>query len=347
MINVESSKLGQLAIHRVGNKHNEENTFTSQALTPVNDDIKDLLMDFFLNPFVKITEKYKFVDEVDVEYNTLNGIAEKCFDDKSNFYEYSTQILRHLYNQSNHPHIKSGDLFCAYFDEMFISGEPTQAIGIFKSERKDSFFKVEEKSKKLTLNTEKGISVKKLDKGALILNTEEGIVVLTVDNNSYDAEYWKKAFLSVDYVKDSNFETNNFLELCKSFARDVVGEETKKDEIDFVNHSVDYVGKSEKVDVEEFSDVMFSDEEIKGDFREYKTAYEEEYQVEIAENFDVSEVVLETQKRKVQNTIKLDTHIQLKLDFNDIDSMNHFVERGFDEEKQMMYYKVFFNEEVK
>ncbi len=347
MINVESSKLGQLAIHRVGNKHKDENIFISQELTTVNEEMSDLLMDYFLKPFTKITEKYQFVHDVELSYNVLKGVADETFENKSDFYENSIKILRHLYDQSNHPHIKSGDVFVAYFNEMYLQGEEVQAIGIFKSERKDSFFQLEEKSKKLILNTEKGISIKKLDKGALILNTESGTTVLTVDNNSYDAEYWKRDFLNIDHIRDENFETDNFLDLCKSFARDVIGEETKKDEIDFVNHSVKYFEENENVQVEEFSDAMFADEEIKEDFNHYKEAYEQEYEIQIADQFDVSETVLEKQKRTIKNSIKLDTHIQIKLDFNDVDSMNHFVEQGYDEEKQMMYYKVFYNEEIK
>lgn len=347
MINVESSKLGQLAIHKVGNKHRGEHIFTSQEPVKLNEELTQLLTDYFLKPFTKTTEKFQFVHDVDLAYNPLNGISEDIFSDKSQFFENSTKILRHLFDQSSHPHIKSGDLFVAYFDEMFILGEQVQAIGIFKSERKDSFLQVNEKSKNLTINTEKGISVKKLDKGCLVLNTEEGLLVLSVDNNNYDAEYWKKDFLQVDYIKDENYETNAFLDLCKSFAKDVIGEETKKDEIDFINHSVKFVENSEEINIDDYSNALFADEETKGDFIDYKKAFEEEYEVEIADSFRVSELVLEKQKKSIKNAIKLDTNIQLKFDFSDADSMERFVEMGYDEEKEMHYYKVYYNEEIK
>ena len=347
MINVETAKLNQLAVHKVGNKHRGENNFISQEPLQLNEELTQLLTEYFLKPFTKTTEKFQFVHDVDLAYNVINGISEDIFSDKSLFFENSKNILRHLFDQSSHPHIKSGDVFVAYFNEMYHFGELVKAIGIFKSERKDAFLQVNEKSKNLTLNTEKGISVKKLDKGALILETQEGLLVLSVDNNNYDAEYWKKDFLKVDYIKDENYETDAFLNLCKSFAKDVIGEETKKDEIDFVNHSVKFVESNPEISIDDFSDALFADEEIKTDFIDYKKAYEEEYEIEIADSFRVSEIVLERQKKSIKNAIRLDTNIQLKFDFNDADSMEKFVERGYDEEKGMHFYKVYYNEEIK
>ncbi|MBT7242942.1 MAG: nucleoid-associated protein, partial [Flavobacteriaceae bacterium] len=43
----------------------------------------------------------------------------------------------------------------------------------------------------------------------------------------------------------------------------------------------------------------------------------------------------------------LDTNIQIKLDFINSDSADKFVEKGWDEEKQMYYYLVYFNKEHK
>jgi hypothetical protein len=43
----------------------------------------------------------------------------------------------------------------------------------------------------------------------------------------------------------------------------------------------------------------------------------------------------------------LDTHIQIKMDFINPESAEKFVEKGWDEEKQMYYYLVYFNKEEK
>ncbi len=350
MINVESSKLGQLAIHRVGNKHNEESVFISEEPVELTDELKEILERYFLKPFVKLTEKNEFVHEVELSYNVLKGIGEDTFANEELFFENSEKIVKHLYDQSNHPHIKSGDLFVAYFDEMYLEGELMNAIGVFKSERKDSFFQISEDETQLKLITEEGISVKKLDKGALILNSsEKGLIVLTVDNNNYDASYWKKDFLSIDIIKDESFETKAYMDLCKSFAKDVIGNnETKKEEIDFISQSVKYFEENEHVETEEFNDFLFEGvEEMKEDFVDYKKAYEQEYEIEIADSFDISQPVLQREKKAISNTIKLDTNIQLKMNFNDPDAIHRFVEQGYDEQKDMHYYKVYYNREIK
>jgi len=349
MINVESSVLGQLAIHRVGNKHDEESIFVSEQPTEVTEELREVLVDYFLKPFVKVTEKHEFVTLEDDEINVLKGIAETVFGAEELFFEQSAKVVEHLFEQSNHPHIKSGDLFVAYFDEMYLEGELLNAIGIFKSERKDTFLQVKEKESQLEVMVEAGINVKKLDKGCLILNSsEKGLIVLTVDNNNYDANYWKKDFLNIDIIKDENFETKAYMDLCKAFAKDVIGNnETKKEEIDFITQSVKYFEENEHVETQEFNDTIFDGvEELKEDFKDYKKAYEQEYEIEIADSFDISQPVLQREKKSISNTIKLDTNIQIKMNFNDADSIHRFVEQGYDSEKGMHYYKVFYNKEL-
>ena len=65
MINVETAKLTQLAIHRVGNKHKGESIFVSQEAVKLTDELSQLLTDYFLKPFAKTTEKFHFVHEID------------------------------------------------------------------------------------------------------------------------------------------------------------------------------------------------------------------------------------------------------------------------------------------
>ena len=70
-------------------------------------------------------------------------------------------------------------------------------------------------------------------------------------------------------------------------------------------------------------------------------------EVEIADSFDISEPVLQREKKNISNTIKLDTNIQLKMNFNDTESIHQFVEQGYDDTKGMHFYKVFYNREIK
>lgn len=51
------------------------------------------------------------------------------------------------------------------------------------------------------------------------------------------------------------------------------------------------------------------------------------------------------EKKKIKNIIKLDTNLELKVLLNKEDGTKN-IEKGYDEEKGMSYYKIYFNEEI-
>jgi len=52
-------------------------------------------------------------------------------------------------------------------------------------------------------------------------------------------------------------------------------------------------------------------------------------------------------RKKIKNVIDLDTNIQIRMDFVNPESAEKFVEKGWDEERGMFYYLIYFNEEKK
>ena len=70
-------------------------------------------------------------------------------------------MARHLYNQSEHPKIQSGELYIAYFADCQLDDEITDAIGIFKSENKDIYLKPSDQNGDLEISYEHGINIKK------------------------------------------------------------------------------------------------------------------------------------------------------------------------------------------
>ena len=174
----------------------------------------------------------------------------------------------------------------------------------------------------------------------------EGKIVLSVDNNNYDTQYWTKHFLNIKYPDDYNQHTKNYLEMCSEFSKEILkssygGQEQSA----FLANTVDHFKEHEVVNIERFKEDVFEDDKIIHLFDDYKKAFETEQNVLIRNQFDVSEGVLKKQKQKIKTEIKLDTHIQIKLDIDSPDAANEHLERGYDEEKKMHYYKVFFNEE--
>ena len=251
-------------------------------------------------------------------------------------------------DRSNSAQIKKGDVIVVLIEGIEYQDVLTEAIGVFKVENKLDFFQTYLDADSFDVAVQQGISTKKIDKGCLILNTTdtEGTVVLSVDNNQYDAQYWIKNFLSVKYADDRNQHTQSYLELCKEFSEEVIKPEFgKQEQSQFLANTVDFFKENESVDYHAFKDEMFEEEKQKDMFEDYKKHFETLNDVLIRNNFEVSDVVLKKEKQKIKSIIKLDTNIEIKLDVDAPDAASEYLERGYDEEKKMKFYKVYFNEE--
>ena len=239
MLNLYTTNIETLSVHRVGNQSKGEPLFLSESPYALNDEIIGLLKEYFFKPFREKEENYfRFVHDTDVEFNELYQLVTPIFEDESCIHQQSKKIAQHLYNQSNHPHIKSGEVYVALLHDTYLDNEKVKAVGIFKSEVKNSFFQFEEQPNQLEIIIQEGVNIQKLDKGCIIFNTnkEEGYKILSVDSNRYDTKYWLENFLNVDALIDDNFYTKKYLKFSQDFAKDVIlPAEDKKEEVLFMN----------------------------------------------------------------------------------------------------------------
>ena len=348
MIKRTRAEISKCIIHKVANKYNSGSNSLSESLIRFDEDSYELMVPFLLKPFSTITQSYRFSHHADVRLNEMNNYANEIFKDESTFIEYSKNIVNHLYEQSNSAQIKTGDVIVVYFEGIEYKDVLTEAVGVFKIENKTNFFQTYLDEDSFDVVVQQGISTKKLDKGCLILNATdtEGTVVLSVDNNNYDAQYWIKNFLSVKYADDRNQHTQNYLEMCKEFSEEVIKPEFgKHEQSNFLANTVDYFKEHESVDYHNFKEEVFEEEKNKDLFEDYKKHFEKLNDVLIRNNFEVSDVVLKKEKSKLKTEIKLDTNIQIKIDVDAPDASSEYLELGYDEDKKMKFYKVYFNEE--
>ncbi len=348
MIKKTRAEITKCILHKVANKYNSGHNVFSNELIRFDQDTYDLLLPFLLKPFVSTTQSYRFSHHADVRLNEMNNYSSEVFKDENTFIEQSKNMVNHLYEQSNSAQIKKGDVLVVFIEGIEYNEVLTEAIGVFKIENKVDFFQTYLEDENFDIAVQQGISSKKLDKGCLILNTTdtEGTVVLSVDNNNYDAQYWIKNFLSVKFADDRNQHTQNYLELCKDFSEEIIKPEFgKQEQGTFLANTVDYFKENESINVENFKDEIFEEDKHKGLFDDYKKHFETLNDVLIRNNFEVSDVVLKKEKSKLKTAIKLDTNIQILLDIDAPDASSEYLERGYDEEKKMKYYKVYFNEE--
>ena len=349
MIKRSATSISKFIIHKVGNKFNSATNIFSESAITFDEESYELMKPFLLKPFGNITESFRFNHHANIELNEINNYSTEIFNDEAAFIDVSKHIVNHLYEQSNSAQIKTGDVIIALFEAIEFKEIVTNAIGIFKIENKVDFFQTYMENDTLDVFVQKGISTKKLDKGCLIINYSdpEGRVVLSVDNNNYDAQYWIKNFLNVKYADDNNQHTQNYMEFCKDFSEDVMKENYGvQEKNNFLAKTVDFFKENETVNIHDFKDELFDEnEEQKEYFDDYKKQFETNNDVLVRNQFGVSEIVLKKQKQKIKTEIKLDTNIQIKLDIDAPEASSEYLEKGYDEEKKMKYYKVYFNEE--
>jgi len=351
MLNLYSAQIESISLHRVGNKSKNESAFLSAEPFSLNDEMSGLLKEYFFKPFREKEENYyKFSHEVDLEFNEICNSVSEIFDNPSDNHRLSKKITTHLFEQSNHPHIKSGEVYVVHFSDMVIDNQKTDAVGIFKSELKHDFLQFEENEHNLEILIRQGININKLDKGCIVFNTsrEEGYKVLSVDSNRYDAKYWLENFLGVAPLTDENFYTKNYLKFCQNFAKDVVlPAEDKQQEVMFMNRAVNHFAKNDNFEETSFLNEVMENPELIPEFKHYKVEKGPKYSIEDVSNFDIANKAVSDARKKIKNVINLDTNIQIKMDFINPESAEKFVEKGWDEERQMYYYLVYFNKEQK
>ena len=351
MINLFNAHIENLSIHRVGNKSRNEAIFLSETPYGLNDEIMPLLKEYFFKSFREKEENYfQFAHEVDLEYNEMFNFATEVFTNPSSVHDVSKKITNHLFEQSNHPHIKNAEVYVTYMTNVSIDNNVVDVVGVFKSELRTDFLQFEEKNNNLEMILQEGINLNKLDKGCLIFNykKEEGYKILTIDSNRYDAKYWLEHFLSVDAFQDENFMTKKYLKFCQEFAKEVVfPAEDKKQEVMFMNRAVNHFAKNDEFEETAFLNDVMDNPDLIPEFKSYKADRGEKYSIEDVTSFPIANAAVTDARKSIKNIINLDTNIQIKLDFINPESAEKFVEKGWDEEKQMYYYLVYFNKENK
>ena len=222
MLYTEDTRIAALAVHIVGNKAKDEPLLVAPALSGQVGDtgLMQTLTAYFAGGF-KSEEYYNLHHETDLACNEVYNFVCKVFDDRETFYDNSVGLARHLYETGTHPQIKGGEFYVVYFTGCRFGGEAVDAVGLFKSETRDTFLEVGEQDGQLHISSCQGINVDKLDKGCLVFNTEreEGFAVCVVDNtNRAEARYWIDDFLHVRPRQDNYHNTHNVLVIEDEFA---------------------------------------------------------------------------------------------------------------------------------
>lgn len=347
MINFENCEISNIIIHNIGNKYDGGELIVSEnCFLPDDTDVLSLLKNYFLASFKKDAYYHFMPYEGELLNNPVCAAARLMFGNPEEFYQQSVFIAEHLFEQSNNPNIKPGELYIVHFKNCNIEEGVCDAIGIFKSETKDTFFKIVLNQHTYQLQSESGINIKKLDKACLIFNTheEEGYKVSILDKtNLKEAVYWTTDFLGLEPMNDSYFQTANYLNLCKDFVKDIYNQENdvpRADQIDMLNRSLNFFKEADVFSEDRFKKEVVREPEVINAFENFKKQYEEEKSIPLSPSFEVSDYAVKDEKKYFRHVLKLDKNFHVY-----IHGQRKYIEKGYDTARDMNYYKLYFRDE--
>jgi len=350
-MNFSQSRIKHLIIHEIGNKIRDEKLFLSSKIQRIEENFENVLLNYFLKSFITNEEMHNFYHNSNLDLNEIYSYSKTNFEEKNelSFIENSQNIAKHLYEFTLHPKIIRGELIIVEIEDVIYDDKSINLLGIFKSENKDSFLKVIRDSDNIKLQDDKGINISKIEKGCLILNhaQEDGFGVLNIDNNNQSTEYWTNKFLNIRPVKNSSHKTKEIIKICKVFSDEILSSKYDNEvEFSFNNDYINYFEDNDTYDADSFASTIFKDDQIKNEFFTFHESNKESFDIDLKDSFEVSHTDVKKEKKKIKNIIKLDTNLELKVLLNKDDGTKN-IEKGFDDEKGMSYYKIYFNEEIK
>ena len=341
MIEIKETTIDKLIFHKISSNDN---------LSVVNDKLYEyekeeeeaVLRDIFLKPFLSQSSTYEFKHDIGLDLNPLFQLSKDIYNGE-NLVDKSKDIFTHLKTVSKHPNIKDGDLFVVKYEDVLFNNGYYEAVGIYKIENRENFIEIEKDSHgKNVLKFKQGIGNRKLDKACLILFTDKPYTILIIDNANKDTEYWIEDFINAKLKNDFVNNTSQFLQLTRHFVTDRLPQTnpniSKADQIDLLNKSVKFFKEKDNFDLKEFTNEVMEDPDVIKSFKKYKTTFEQDFDMDIADSFTISESAVKKQARTLKSVIKLDKNFHIYIHGN-----RNLIEQG--EDKKGKFYKVYYQEE--
>lgn len=332
----------KIFLHRVGNRINQETISLSDEPLQLPEEVEEVLLDYFLSAF-KSEEQFQFYHDTYLGNNPVYAAVSEIFEDPAQLGTQSAHLAKHLFEITENPRVQGGEFFVVYLPA---EGENGMAkIGLFKTERRNVFLKVQQEEEgAFAVERDFGIPLTRLDKGALIYHTQAdtGYSLQVVDNNKNgDEYYWIEDFLKVRQRNDDYFNTQETMQVYKDYITKQLPQEfevSKADQADFLNKTLDFFKEREEFNYDDFTKEILQDEHVIESFTNYKTDYEQDMQMSIAEDFAISPAAVKKNQRHFKSVIKLDKNFHIY-----VHGDRQKIETGQDEKGK--FYRLYFNEE--
>jgi hypothetical protein len=344
MITYSTALIKEMIVHFVGNPSLDEPLTISETQLEINDNNHEILVDYLLKSFKP--EAYYHFAPGNLVYDAINMI----FKNSGEFNKASEQIASHLYDVSSHPKILSGDLFVAQIEKVNVNSEFYDAIVLLKAESEDKFLQVEWAGNQSTVEFSEAYRLDRIDKACLILSADpgDGYRVLVVDKtngNNAEAQYWVDAFLELEAVEDSYHHTAQYMNMTREFVKEQLPEDFQvnaSEQIALLNRTSKFFKEKDAFEFNNFADEVLKQPEVVSAFRKFTDSYNtEDGDHSVTEAFDINQTAVKKHAGMFKSILKLDKNFHVYVHGN-----RQLIEKGFDDEKGMNYYKLYFSNEA-
>lgn len=243
-MDVSLAKVEAVAVHRIGNKMRDEGYLLSSREVSLTDKLSDLFLRHYLLPIANGGEACLFDHPSDIKLNEVRHFCSAMIESKTSFIEGSKSLAKHLYDASAHPNIGGGEFIVIKFHGIRLEGLAVDGIGLFRIEAKDDFLDVREESGSIELVDRIGISISKIQKGALVISKAEKVIA--IDTLGKKTKYWKDDFLQVKAEDTSVVRAKAFGLILKAVSERV---ETPTEAAQFTNVLHDELADSENATI--------------------------------------------------------------------------------------------------
>ena len=227
----------------------------------------------------------------------------------------------------------------ARYAELGTEEEPLPALGLyFFEEQAHVWAQINDESRFVN-----GYLLEKPIRACLIFQTQEndGYKVQLYDRlpRSPEGEFWKTELVQAEPRQDPFHQTAQFMEVTRSFVKEEFPQQfdaDKTDQADFMNRTLAYMKAHETLSPDDFAKEVFRQPEVTEAFERFA----QQKQMNIRDEFTISEHAVRKEQRVYKSVLKLDKNFHIY-----IHGDRQLIKKGYDEEKGLHYYQVYFKEE--
>lgn len=233
--------------------------------------------------------------------------------------------------------------FTVAWENFILDEYEGKALGFFFSNERKSFLANTE-TEAIVL---KGLPLSKPEYAALFIPENDSSWKLFVSEPGGQTALrtpWTLSLFPFQPCYQDSFHAKQFFQMCKSFSEDVLVKEKKnnrEEQVAFLSESADYAAKKNEINFENFKADVLKEPGLVDAFEGYQEKYTASKGWNPPDQFAMTDVDQKQIRKFVKSVIKLDKNFHIYVHGN-----KERIERGFDEQKKLHYYTLWFDSEA-